>query len=89
MIERISAITLATHDMARAVRFYRALGLEVAYGGEASPWCMGRRAAPSIVVMSTAASLSSRISWSVGMVFGDRTRDARRFRTTTAWSRCG
>jgi catechol 2,3-dioxygenase-like lactoylglutathione lyase family enzyme len=36
MIEGISAITLATHDMARAVHFYRALGFEVIYGGDAS-----------------------------------------------------
>jgi catechol 2,3-dioxygenase-like lactoylglutathione lyase family enzyme len=28
-IDSISAITLATHDMARAVRFYRALGFNV------------------------------------------------------------
>jgi catechol 2,3-dioxygenase-like lactoylglutathione lyase family enzyme len=33
MIESISAITLATHDMARAVRFYTLLGFELAYGG--------------------------------------------------------
>jgi catechol 2,3-dioxygenase-like lactoylglutathione lyase family enzyme len=33
MIETISAITLATHDMARAVHFYRALGFEVLHGG--------------------------------------------------------
>jgi len=33
MIESISAITLATHDMARAVRFYTALGFDLAYGG--------------------------------------------------------
>ena len=33
-IEAISAITLATHDMARAVRFYRALGFALRYGGE-------------------------------------------------------
>ena len=33
-IESISAITLATHDMARAVRFYRALGFQMRYGGE-------------------------------------------------------
>jgi hypothetical protein len=26
-VEGISAVTLATHDMARAVRFYRALGV--------------------------------------------------------------
>ena len=36
MIENISAITLATHDMARAVRFYRMLGFEVLYGGDAA-----------------------------------------------------
>src|SRR5262249_10776531 len=34
MIESISAITLATHDMERAVRFYRMLGFEVLYGGD-------------------------------------------------------
>jgi catechol 2,3-dioxygenase-like lactoylglutathione lyase family enzyme len=33
-IESISAVTLATHDMARAVRFYRALGFEMLYGGD-------------------------------------------------------
>ncbi|HSO06020.1 MAG TPA: VOC family protein [Pelomicrobium sp.] len=33
-IESISAVTLATHDMARAVAFYRALGFELRYGGE-------------------------------------------------------
>jgi catechol 2,3-dioxygenase-like lactoylglutathione lyase family enzyme len=36
MIESISAVTLATHDMSRAVRFYRALGFDAVYGGEAS-----------------------------------------------------
>jgi uncharacterized glyoxalase superfamily protein PhnB len=34
MIEAISAITLATHDMQRAVRFYAALGFDILYGGE-------------------------------------------------------
>jgi catechol 2,3-dioxygenase-like lactoylglutathione lyase family enzyme len=33
MIESISAVTLATHDMARAVRFYSALGFSIRYGG--------------------------------------------------------
>jgi catechol 2,3-dioxygenase-like lactoylglutathione lyase family enzyme len=32
-IEALSAITLATHDMARAVSFYEALGFERSYGG--------------------------------------------------------
>ena len=34
MIGSISAITLATHDMARAVGFYRMLGFDVIYGGD-------------------------------------------------------
>jgi catechol 2,3-dioxygenase-like lactoylglutathione lyase family enzyme len=33
MIESISAITLATHDMARAVGFYAMLGFDRIYGG--------------------------------------------------------
>ena len=36
MIEGLSAITLATHDMCRAVRFYQALGFELLFGGEAA-----------------------------------------------------
>jgi catechol 2,3-dioxygenase-like lactoylglutathione lyase family enzyme len=32
-IQSISALTLATHDMREAVRFYQALGLELRYGG--------------------------------------------------------
>jgi catechol 2,3-dioxygenase-like lactoylglutathione lyase family enzyme len=36
MIESISAVTLATHDMPRAVRFYRLLGFEVVHGGDAA-----------------------------------------------------
>ena len=33
-IRSISAVTFATPDMARAVRFYKALGFSMAYGGE-------------------------------------------------------
>jgi catechol 2,3-dioxygenase-like lactoylglutathione lyase family enzyme len=33
MIEAVSAITLATHDMARAVQFYEALGFGLKFGG--------------------------------------------------------
>lgn len=33
MIESIGAITLATHNMARAVRFYLLLGFEISHGG--------------------------------------------------------
>jgi uncharacterized glyoxalase superfamily protein PhnB len=34
VIEAISAITLATHDMRRAVKFYASLGFEILHGGE-------------------------------------------------------
>jgi catechol 2,3-dioxygenase-like lactoylglutathione lyase family enzyme len=34
MIAALSAITLATRDMAASVRFYRLCGLELLYGGE-------------------------------------------------------
>lgn len=33
-IRALAAVTLATRDMARAVRFYRALGFRLLYGGE-------------------------------------------------------
>jgi len=33
-ITSISAVTLATHDMSRAVAFYRALGFPIHYGSE-------------------------------------------------------
>jgi len=35
-IQHISAITLAVQDMARAVTFYRKVGLRLLYGGEAA-----------------------------------------------------
>lgn len=36
MTEGISAVTLGTHEMPRAARFYRALGFEALHGGEES-----------------------------------------------------
>jgi catechol 2,3-dioxygenase-like lactoylglutathione lyase family enzyme len=36
MIEGVSAVTLSTHDMARAVAFYVALGFVLKYGGASS-----------------------------------------------------
>ena len=34
MIQSIAAVTLGTHDMAQAVRFYSALGFSLLYGGK-------------------------------------------------------
>src|SRR5262245_52196398 len=45
MIESISAITLATHDMPRAVQFYRSLGFDILHGGETSPFTSFRAGA--------------------------------------------
>jgi len=33
-VEGLNALTLGTHDMGRSVRFYRALGFLLKYGGE-------------------------------------------------------
>ena len=45
MIESISAITLATHDMAHAVRFYTDLGFERIYGGDTAAFTSFRAGA--------------------------------------------
>jgi catechol 2,3-dioxygenase-like lactoylglutathione lyase family enzyme len=37
-IEMLSAITLATRNMGRSVRFYRSLGFTLKYGGENAPF---------------------------------------------------
>lgn len=61
MIEGISAITLCTHDMARAVRFYRALGFDLLYGGEAASFT-SFRAGPGYLNL-TAQPEDKRWSW--------------------------
>ena len=45
MIEAISAVTLATHDMPRAVLFYASLGFEIAHGGESASFTSFRAGA--------------------------------------------
>ena len=61
MIEGISAITLGTHDMARAVRFYRALGFDLLYGGETAAFTSFR--AGSGYLNLTAQPEDKRWSW--------------------------
>lgn len=48
VIRSISAVTLATPDMARAVRFYEGLGFSIAYGGEAAAFTSFRVGAGSL-----------------------------------------
>lgn len=45
MIESISAVTLATHDMPRAVGFYTSLGFDILHGGAASSFTSFRAGA--------------------------------------------
>jgi catechol-2,3-dioxygenase len=41
MIESISAVTLATHNMPHAVRFYRVLGFEIVHGNDNAAFTSG------------------------------------------------
>jgi catechol 2,3-dioxygenase-like lactoylglutathione lyase family enzyme len=47
-IRSISAVTFATRDMARAVRFYGALGFRMAYGGETAAFTSFRVGSESL-----------------------------------------
>ena len=67
MIEGISAVTLATHDMARAVRFYRALGFEVVHGGGASAFTSLRAGSGHLNLVAEPAG--QRWSWWGRVIF--------------------
>jgi catechol 2,3-dioxygenase-like lactoylglutathione lyase family enzyme len=66
-IESISAITLATHDMARSVRFYRALGFGLNYGGEEAEFTSFTVGTSYLNVC--AASPESTLSWWGRVIF--------------------
>lgn len=59
MIRSINAVTLATSDMARAVRFYRALGFAMAYGGETADFTSFRVGPGSLNLARMGASAPS------------------------------
>jgi hypothetical protein len=67
MIEGISAITLGTHEMPRAVRFYRALGFEVLHGDEESSFT-SFRAGPNCLNL-IAQPAQRRWSWWGRVIF--------------------
>src|ERR1700686_961955 len=67
MIEGISAVTLATHEMPRAVRFYRALGFEVLHGGEGSSFTSFRAGAGYLNLIAQPAE--RRWSWWGRVIF--------------------
>jgi len=67
MIEGISAVTLATHDMPRAVQFYTSLGFDILYGGKASSFT-SLRAGPGYLNL-IAAPDEKRWSWWGRIIF--------------------
>ena len=74
MIESISAITLATHDMARAVRFYAMLGFETVHGGPQAAFT-SVRAGPNFLNL-IAQPAERRWSWWGRVIFYDSDVDA-------------
>jgi len=61
MIASVNAITLATHDMARAVAFYAALGFELKYGGPGASFTSFRAGSGHLNL--TAVSADKAWSW--------------------------
>ena len=61
MIDGISTVTLGTHEMPRAVRFYRALGFEILHGGEEAPFTSFRAGASYLNLIAQPAD--RRWSW--------------------------
>ncbi len=66
-IGAISALTLATHDMSRSVRFYTALGFEISYGGTTAAFTSFRVGAQHLNVIADAED--RRWSWWGRVVF--------------------
>jgi catechol 2,3-dioxygenase-like lactoylglutathione lyase family enzyme len=67
MIEAISAVTLGTHEMPRAVRFYRALGFEILHGGEGSSFTSFRAGTSYLNLIAQPAE--RRWSWWGRVIF--------------------
>jgi catechol 2,3-dioxygenase-like lactoylglutathione lyase family enzyme len=82
MITGISAVTLATHDMLRAVRFYRGLGFEILYGGEDADFTSFRAGAGYLNLIAQPAD--RRWSWWGRLIFYDSDVDTLHARLVAA-----
>src|SRR6202790_5272052 len=67
MIEGISAVTLGTHEMPRAVRFYQALGFEALHGGEESSFTSFRAGTNYLNLIAQPSR--RRWSWRARVIF--------------------
>jgi catechol 2,3-dioxygenase-like lactoylglutathione lyase family enzyme len=85
MITGISAITLATHDMRQAVRFYRLLGFEVLYGGEDAGFTSYKAGCAFLNLIAQPAE--RRWSWWGRVIFYDSDVDALHARLVAAGCR--
>jgi catechol 2,3-dioxygenase-like lactoylglutathione lyase family enzyme len=85
MITGISAMTLATHDMRRAVSFYRLLGFEMLYGGENADFTSFK--AGSTFLNLIAQPAERHWSWWGRVIFYDSDVDALHARLVAAGCR--
>jgi catechol 2,3-dioxygenase-like lactoylglutathione lyase family enzyme len=67
VIERISAVTLGTTDMARSVKFYRTLGFSVRSGGEDADFTTFDAGATSLNLI--AGEMAGRARWWGRVIF--------------------
>ncbi len=74
MIVALSAVTLATHDMRRAVQFYSGIGFEMLYGGEEAAFTSFR--AGSGYLNLIAQPTERRWSWWGRVIFYETDVDA-------------
>jgi catechol 2,3-dioxygenase-like lactoylglutathione lyase family enzyme len=70
-VERISAVTLVTADMRRAVRFYRSLGLATVYGGEDARFTSLRVGAGHLNLQLEARWVPQPVVWGRVVLFVD------------------
>jgi catechol 2,3-dioxygenase-like lactoylglutathione lyase family enzyme len=82
MIECISAVTLATHDMARAVAFYRLIGFAMLYGGATASFTSFRAGAGYLNLI--AAPAERQWSWWGRLIFYDTDVDGLHARLVAA-----
>ena len=82
MITGISAVTLTTHDMARAVGFYRLLGFEMLYGGGDAAFTSFKAGGGFLNLIAEPAE--RRWSWWGRVIFYDSDVDALHARLVAA-----
>lgn len=74
MINNISAVTLATHDMRRAVSFYRMLGFQLIHGDESAAFTSFRAGAGFLNLIAQPAE--RQWSWWGRLIFYESDVDA-------------